>query len=501
MTLASGELAPEEWLNRAQERGLRLRYMHGMKSAYLADTKLLIYVSRNFPQLLLLPWEIMRKMGFVSCHTVSQQPYTFLSHQWEQADSPFLSDVSQIIEHIDLVETPKLWCDWWCVPQWSRRNDHICGPDEKAQIIFQTTMATFHQLCFLATSSLCIVKRTVQCGLWFGSCNLGDMLRTHADRVDRALEAVGAEGSQLHALINVAEYESVDLEYAARAWCALERCYLPVAEHVDRRLEALDATLDKLAAECQKAGQTLPGYLMSINADAEAVAHFKTEVARLKHVVELCTTCESNRSLYQNDWSYAFLKENVFQIGNLSDYKLLDKLFISTTDASQGGLLFLFGKALHASLNQKHAVEWPGLHKISLLEVLDACLPLAGGQFKRLLAFFRFGVSRVRPLQFQSSTEDRVKDDTLVLADGATASRHGDALHITVVSSNLSQRRLKLRICNLGVCASEPTFVEVVVCWQGPITNATHCSLIVLKKRELVFSDLPQWIRTRSYGA
>ena len=37
----------------------------------------------------------------------------------------------------------------------------------------------------------------------------------------------------------------VDLEYGVRAWCALERCYLPAAPHKDVRLLSLVASLKK----------------------------------------------------------------------------------------------------------------------------------------------------------------------------------------------------------------------------------------------------------------
>ena len=48
----------------------------------------------------------------------------------------------------------------------------------------------------------------------------------------------------------------VDLEYGVRAWCALERCYLPSAPHKDERIVAmlpLLGNLESAALEHQKA--------------------------------------------------------------------------------------------------------------------------------------------------------------------------------------------------------------------------------------------------------
>lgn len=210
---------------------------------------MLRYLARECPALLLLPWEMMRKIGVVVRLNVFDAHYTFISHQWEQRASPFAPPAAKICEHIEAIETPWVWCDWWCVPQWSRGDGWVGGPDLLSLSIFKATMASFHQICYLASDAFCLCKRLQHHGLYFGEHDLGARLRRLVSNVDAALAVVHTKGSRLPTLLDEVELCSIDLEYAVRAWCALERCYLPDTKHTDVRLQKLLRTLDILLAE------------------------------------------------------------------------------------------------------------------------------------------------------------------------------------------------------------------------------------------------------------
>ena len=133
----------------------------------------------------------------------------------------------QLTEHVKLIWTEWFWCDWYSVPQWSRNADPY-RPDPLAQIIFQTTMKSFHTLCTHSGDAIAVVKR-----------GLGLKMRGFDEesgwQIDKELTQAAGEadeqlrGNDLRLLAEGVVHAGVDLEYGVRAWCALERCYLPSA--------------------------------------------------------------------------------------------------------------------------------------------------------------------------------------------------------------------------------------------------------------------------------
>ena len=49
-------------------------------------------------ELLLFPWEMMRKLGVLKSLIPADVAYTFISHQWNDPEHPF-SDMRQILDH------------------------------------------------------------------------------------------------------------------------------------------------------------------------------------------------------------------------------------------------------------------------------------------------------------------------------------------------------------------------------------------------------------------
>mmetsp|Transcript_35040 Transcript_35040/g.73677 ORF Transcript_35040/g.73677 Transcript_35040/m.73677 type:complete len:748 (-) Transcript_35040:2-2245(-) len=370
------ELAPDSpSLERVRQRGLLPKLVEGLGACYFADVRMLRYFVKNAPEMLLLPWEMMRRFGVVTRREASKTVYTFISHQWQSASNPFADCLEKITGHVSLINTPYVWLDWWCVPQWSRLPDAAGGPDSRANLIFASTMASFHKLCFAAAAAMCIVKRTEGPKLLFGAGDdLGAALRADAVAAERALRSVSAPPAGLEAVVDHIEACGVDLEYAVRAWCALERCYLPDCDHQDRRLTRLLVHLQQLRALALGAGSQLPSFLPSISADAEAVAQLLATLNRIERIVELCKVSSANRMLYQNAWSYTFLKRCVLRITKVDDYKYLDHLFVTDLNLADNGILFLFAHAGRAK-GERLPLAYPQDKPVPLLSLLGAKPP------------------------------------------------------------------------------------------------------------------------------
>ena len=65
--------------------------------------------------------------------------------------------LKQLSEHMHMIVTEHLWCDWYCVPQWSR-STKLNLPDPLAIMIFHTTMNSFHRLCTHAFDAIAAVS-------------------------------------------------------------------------------------------------------------------------------------------------------------------------------------------------------------------------------------------------------------------------------------------------------------------------------------------------------
>ena len=275
-------------------------------------------------ELMLLPWEYQRAMGIVKPANPMTVKYTFLSHQWETPGHPF-PDLKQLTEHLDSITDPLFWCDWYCVPQWSRNTDPY-PPDPMAITIFLTTMKSFHRLCAYSQTALAVVKRgdglkmrgfDKQRGWQIDQEMLADA--EEADALIRQVrDTARAKGSRLQLREVTAEAVGcgVDLEYGVRAWCALERCYLPAAPHKDVRLVSLAASVRKLRnhahvlqSELSKLRESrqMPSKKEAASLDDEAedpLSKMMNNIERLSGLIDLCQPSEANRTFYMNAWAY-----------------------------------------------------------------------------------------------------------------------------------------------------------------------------------------------------
>ena len=106
--------------DKALSRGIDHRVLPMRRQfSYFADVKMLQFFSDHYPVLLLLPWDILRKMGVLKVRDPTKAKFTFISHQWCTREHPF-PDALQMTEHISGVTTPYIWLDWYCAPQWTR---------------------------------------------------------------------------------------------------------------------------------------------------------------------------------------------------------------------------------------------------------------------------------------------------------------------------------------------------------------------------------------------
>lgn len=182
-----------------------------------ANVKRVRWLAEHCPEILLFPWEYQRVFGVVKPGNPMKIKYTFLSHQWETPGHPF-PDLKQITENLGTIETDWMRVDWWC------------------------TMASFQKLCAHSHSAIAVVKHPPT-GLTMrgydkekGS-DIGAEITACTQKVVKDMsKKAGAILTKLSEEICGA---GLDFEYSIRAWCCLERCYLPAAPHKDSRIVAL----------------------------------------------------------------------------------------------------------------------------------------------------------------------------------------------------------------------------------------------------------------------
>ena len=158
--------------------------------AFFADTARLKRLGALEGRFLLLPFELMRKLGVLIFANPRDVEYTFVSHQWESADHPFPTGL-QITEGLACVSTPFMWLDWYCAPQWSREGADAFATGkpqhELTMRLFKATLRSFHKLCFHASDALALLRRTPTRGLFRANENLTAKLMLYAEQVDRQL--------------------------------------------------------------------------------------------------------------------------------------------------------------------------------------------------------------------------------------------------------------------------------------------------------------------------
>ena len=467
--------------------------------AYFADVGMLRRFACECPELLLLPWERMRAMGVLAWKNPVETDYTFLTHQWEHPTHPF-PDLLQITEHIDLICTPYLcthriearnqagdietslitrlwfrarrWLDWYSVPQWSRACE---PPDPLAIQIFGSTMKSFHKLCFCSDSAFIIFKRGG--GLTTHIADPGSRipggsvsLRPHDPEkgqdfvaelrllLDEAAEIVDeASVATLSASITALQEVGIDLEYAIRAWCVLERCYLPPTRHNDVRILRLRPALSKLRDDCMD----IMAALSRRKIEVQPVALMVSLVEQIESILEISQPDAGTQKLYRNAWSYhcapgppshtrpvpnershsprrprrsADMKRQVLTIGDPDDFKYIDKLLVSDAVVGDYGGLYLQSIA--------------GGKRANCLDGgLDPKMHLPRGKDSSKLK--KKGVSLYDLLGSSKEAADRGEE---IWALGAPVEKLDGALLLVVKKLDMKKKKIQLELSDAGFC-------------------------------------------------
>lgn len=433
------------------------------RMGYFVHTKTATKMLKLAPSVMLFPWEIQRKMGVVKMLNPMLIEYTFLSHQWETPGHPF-PDMQQLTEHLHAVTTEYFWLDWFCVPQWSRTDEWL---DPIAIMIFEVTMRSFQKLCVHSTTSLAVVKRCAGLKMRGFDTEKGwqidDELAEHAQDADRQLETQfgkkAHDGQILRQLAEAVEAAGVDLEYGVRAWCALERCYLPAAPHRDVRLLKLLPNVASLEAAVQrganqitaakaKGAKTNKGEEDSLLDAASPVALLINDIERLKGVIDLCQPSEANRALYMNAWSYHYLKRCVLTITNPKDYDFLDVLFVNSVDLGAYGSLYIA------------SVADDGKQVTRVLEQMDE---RPTSLVEPRVHFPKGAVPPTLTLSALIGSEQV----------GIVAETFGGIRLAQVIAVELERKRVFIKISDAGLLGAPPTVTEFEVRWKGSRSNIT----------------------------
>ena len=176
-------------------------------------------------------------------------------------------------------------------------------------------MKSFHKLCFCSNDAFLIFKRggglrdiaPPGSRIPGGSVTLrpfdeergqdfvADLRRL---QIKAGLELDAASVATLGQSITAIEEVGIDLEYSIRAWCVLERCYLPPGtRHNDVRILRLLPALNKLRDECMV-------IMTRRKVDVKPVALMVSIVEQIESILELSQPDEETQRLYRNAWSY-----------------------------------------------------------------------------------------------------------------------------------------------------------------------------------------------------
>ena len=463
-------------------KGARRLSQLAIHAGYFCETASFKKLISKFPQLMLLPWEYQRAMGVVKLADPMALKYTFLSHQWETLTHPF-PDLKQVTEHLNSLQDPYFWADWYCVPQWSRNADPYPA-DPVATTIFLMTMKSFHRLCAFSASALAVVKRGVGLKMRGFDMEAGwqiddEMLSDAAEAetsIEQGREKSAAKSTPLllKSLTEELACTGVDLEYGVRAWCALERCYLPAAPHKDVRLLSLVASLKKAQSHArliqsetlkQQNKDKSPGNNGSGD-DHDPLSKYVNNLERLSGLMHLCQPSESNRAFYMNAWAYNYLKRCVLTITHLADYLYLDALMVTGTDMGQHGSLYL----------QSVADDEAPLK--AALEALNGARP--EGLLEPRVHFPDGSTPGILTLDCLFGVEAREELDKTAIKTGETRQLFGGVRLMRVQRFELDKKRAFLWLSDSGLLGSSPSVTELELRWQGGRTNMTA---IVVKTR------------------
>lgn len=218
----------------------------------------------------------------------------------------------------------------------------------------------------------------------------------------------------------------LDLEYAIRAWCVLERCYLPKSEHSDVRVLRLLPLLEDLKHTA---------FMIVAKKQVESALQVVNIIEQLNGLLSLCQPSEESKKYYQNAFSLHYLKKRVLTITNPNDYKYLDRLLVTDSDLGDYGALYLQAAADAVEMRSGH--PW-----------MDSSMYFPPQSVPEVSLF------------------DFVCDRKL-LKQGAVVSKLRGAIMLKIVEYDKDDRRMLIRISDAGVCAAAPHIMDVEVEWKG----------------------------------
>ena len=278
----------------------------------------------------------------------------------------------------------------------------------------------------------------------------------------------------------------IDVEYAVRAWCALERCFLPSAPHRDVRIVQLIQDLKQLQMHASKLQKEMLAHAKDSGADAGATESESVETSnplsslmnslyRLESMLSLCAPNETNRKFYMNAWVYAYLKRHVLTITNPADYQYLDGLMVTESTMHQYGTLYLAAIADNTA-PLRTALEALGEQRPSALLEPRVYFPPNHTAFTLTLEAL---------LGSMSSTSEGVKEGEWY--DSFEGSRLAK-----VTAFILEKKRCNVHLSDAGFLGASPSTTELEVRWQGSRSSITALVVKVIKNRPWSLEDRVQ---------
>ena len=262
---------------------------------------------------------------------------------------------------------------------------------------------------------------------------------------------------------------SVDLEYAVRAWTALERCYLPPSAQEDVRIQSLRQLTKKLKASA-----------CGVSPQLARLAE------RVLSLLDLCQITPLNRNLYMNAFGYHYLKKRVFAITDPSDYTYLDRLFVRSLEVAPFGPLFL--QAIATSQFEPFVEH-----------VVEKGLRTSHDAAHSLRTSWRIAKDSEFAFPDESKEALRLSLRTLVLGGSSLAMRgllsgtksigFNDQRLVEILEFDEDNKHLRLCISDTGLLGGKPSVHEVDLTWKGKAKKMKSVSVKTQTTREWTDED------------
>ena len=287
------------------------------------------------------------------------------------------------------------------------------------------------------------------------SCPPSDVFpHVQAAIAEQQLRNRGDTETKLVPFAEKANKVGLDLEYAVRAWCVLERCYLPESGHKDKRMQTLIKATHELHANAKLAAKKTMSSSKTGKGtdDAEPIAKLINTLEWLQSVLDLCQATSKNRTIYQNAWAYHYLKKRVLRVTRVEDYQYLDKLFVKDLALDNFGILYLQSVAGNESLE--------GIRDPQMAWLSGGFMPPVN--LRRLVGGLMSGKEwRQYP--------DEATFNCAMLKVDQVFSQFGGALVVKVehVDNSETYQHAILQLSDVGICGGRPRVANIEVWWQG----------------------------------